>query len=670
MKKFTILSAALICLSGQAYASEQLELTTGWNCQLSSVELGTIPQYPAEASIGGQWQNIKICTESFDARLWTNYKIVFAEATTEGQIQVMVRNAAEASSYGGTYQEIPGGVTEYTNTFDNITFTDGDSIVTTLGIQNRTSDAVKFVINDVILYKADGTAWHTDLGADWGGSVTKLSDGERVNMYTFGQWGTLGHNFGENVELAGEDTHHFILTSSKPFPAGLQWKVSRGSDESSALYPSVTIAEGDTVAILDLNAESIKKSADDSINFYTGVFVQAIQADTLPTDVQLTREVAYGGGVVSRTTLPIVAGYNAETIDPNPSAKTGANGLPVMVTLGSQWSSIKIWLDNFDVTEYPGYKIVLGKAPTADAIQMFYRTETHGSSGGVYVPWETSEDLLSTVSEDGMTMTGEFDVDALDGDNTILAFALQNRTSNSVTITVKNVYLIDEDGNEIETGGLSSTGMWNGGTTTPIGGGYDDNGNIYDAFLSVKADNGYLGTYSDSVPEGHYERLSFYLSEPLPTTFVPVCYNGSPWYEAFGWGSPMVNIPVLESGRESNVYVVEIPQSYETFMLQYQAPLKKDAEGNNVTDSLGNTIKEDVTYPVQIRINKIVREIVKGSLDIPDGIKAVKEENDAVAKTEVYSLTGSKANVATRGFNIIVEQMSDGSIRAKKVLVR
>ncbi len=668
MKKFTILSAALICLAGQAYASEELELSRGWNCNLSSVELGDIPQFPAEISIGGQYQNVKLSTVSFDARLWSSYKIIFDQATTEGQIQVMVRNAAEAQSYGGTYQEIPGGVSAYTNTFDGIAFTDGDSIVTTLGLQNRTSEAINFVINDVILYKTDGTEWHTNLAGDWGGTVTKLSDGERINMYTFGQWGTLGHNFGENVELSGEDSHRFVFTSSKPFPAGLQWKVSRGSSDSDAIYPKAAIQEGDTVAVLDLNLTNIKKTDDDKINYYTGVFVQAVQADTLPTEVKLTREVVYGGGVVSRTTLPVVAGYNAELIDPNPSQEAGENGLPVLVTLGSQWSSIKIWLENFDVTEYPGYKIELGTKVSPDDVQMFYRTETHGSSGGIYVPWQTDESMLATLSEDGMTLTGEFDVDALDGDNTILAFALQNRTSNSVSFKVNNVYLINEDGDEIVTGGLSSAGMWNGGTTTPIGGGYDENGNIYDAFLSVNANSGYLGTYADSVPDGYHERLSFYLDEPLPATFAPVCYNGSPWYEAFGWGSPMVNIPVVESGRESNVYVVEIPQSYETFMIQYTAPDKVDENGNVVIDENGNTVKEEVAYPVKIRIRKIVREIVEGNMDVT-GVKAVGSKSGKVAKTEVYNLTGAKTTLSA-GFNIVVEQMSDGSVRAKKVLVR
>ena len=110
MKKFTLLLAAMFCAAGMANAAEELTLTRGWNCTIGTTEIGDIPQYPAEVTISGQWQNIKICTESFNATEWVSYKVVLAEPVEEGQIQVMVRNAAEAQAYSGTYQEIPAGV--------------------------------------------------------------------------------------------------------------------------------------------------------------------------------------------------------------------------------------------------------------------------------------------------------------------------------------------------------------------------------------------------------------------------------------------------------------------------------------------------------------------------------------------------------------------------------
>ena len=652
MKKFTLLIASLLCIAGQANAVEEnLSLSRGWNCSLVQEEIGEAPQYPAQATIGGQWQNIKICTESFDARVWTHYKIVFGEPVAADElIQVMIRNAAEASAYTGTYQTIPGGVTEYENTFADIAFTDDDSMVTLFGIQNRTSNSVTFTLNDVILYDIDGQEWHTNLAGDWGGTVTKLSDGvETISRYEFGQWGTLVHNFGANIVPEEGDVHRFVVTSSEPFPAGFQWKVIRGSNDSDASYPGA-YTEGEYTAVLELTSDNIKKSEDDAIDYYTGVAIQYTSSTkaTLPTDVTMTREIRYANGAVLRETLPIVVGYNTEIIDPNPSAEVGENGLPVMVNLPGSWGAMKIWLDNFDVTEYPSYKIVLGERP--EGVQMFYRNETHGSSGGIYVPWETSEEMMSTLSEDGTTLTGDFDVDALDGDNLILAFCLQNTTSSAVSVVLKEVYLINEDGEEIPTSGLSSSGIWNGGSTTPIGGSYDEEGNIYDAIVQFTGDYGYIGTYSGTVDEGTYHRYTFVTEEPLPASIVPVCYNGSPWYETYGWGSPLENITVKESGRGTTEYVVEVPASYETLILQMQSK-EEDA----------------IEFPYQVRLHKVMLEVIEGSIDIVDPVGIQTPEVAQTLRVEYYDASGTRLSAPAAGVTIVREVLSNGTVRSRKV---
>ena len=658
MKKLFLLLAAMFCTAGVATAQEELSLARGWNCNIGTTEIGEIPQYPAQVTIGGQWQNIKICAESFDATEWVSYKIVLAEPVEDGQIQVMIRNAAEAQSYGGNYQEIPGGVTEYTNGFADITFTDGDPVVTLLGIQNRTSSQVTFVLNDVVLYKADGTEWHTTLANDWGGTVKKLSEGEVIENYTFGQWGTLYHDFGQNVTPADGDIHRFIVTSSEPFPAGFQWKIIRGSNDGDASYPGA-FTEGETEATVELTEENIRKSADDPINYYTGVAIQCTGSGTLPMDVKMFREIRYGNGAILREQLPVMAGgygNDAEIIDPDPAAEVGENGLPAKVILNSQWQDVKLWKDDFDVTEYPGFKIVLREAIDPEDIQMFYRTETHGSSGGVYVPWKTDPNLMVEVSEDGKVMTGEFDIDALEGDNVVLRFALQNRLGNTVNMTIEGVYLINEDEEEVPTEGLTADG-WNAGTILPVGGSYDDDGNIWDAYVQFNSANSSLGDYGEgnfwgaptNVAEGTYHVVHFYSDEPFPAGVAPWCYNMM-FDQDFN-----MNVEWIEStveGQGTDHMTIKIPRSYNYLSVHLMLP-------------------EGEEYPATVRFTKVVREVFEN--ETPTAIDDRQAADAAAARVvtrEFYNAAGAKLAQPAKGVTIVRETLSNGQVRSKKVMMK
>lgn len=653
MKKFTLFAVSMLCIAGQAVSAEELSLTRGWNCSLKQQESAEVPQYPARADLGGQWQNIKLCDQSFDATVWNRYKITLAEPmASEGIVQVMVRNAAEAQDYSGAYLPIPGGVTEVEGTFEGIAFAGDDPVVTVFGLQNMTTDAVSVVLNDVVLYNVDGTEWHTTLAGDWGGTVTKLTEGgETTSVYSFGQWGTLVHNFGENIVPEEGDVHRFVVTSSEPFPANFQWKVIRGSNDGDAIYPGAFV-EGETTAVLELTSENIRKSADDAIDYYTGVAIQytSSTAATLPTDVKMEREVRYANGAIERKTLPVLVSYGAELRDPDPSQEVGENGLPCLVNLPGSWGAIKIWIENFNVAEYPAYKIVLGSKPADGSIQMFYRNETHGSSGGVYVPWATSDEMLSELSEDGLTLTGEFDIDGLDGDNDILAFCLQNTTSSAVSFVLNAVYLINEDGEEISTAGLSSSGIWNGGSTKPVGGSYDADGNLFDAYVDFTQNYGSIGTYSGTVAEGTYHRYTFTTEEPLAQEIFAVCYNGSPWYEQFGWGSPMESVAYKETGRGTNNLVIEIPASYETLQLQLWLP-----EDNNVT------------FPYTIRVTKVLFEVIEGELEIADPVSINTPEEGQAVRVEYYNTAGVRVAEPT-GVVIVREVMANGTIRTRKVM--
>lgn len=636
MKKFYLLLAILLvlCLGSYAGGNENLSLTTGWNCSLE--QESTAPMYPSKVTVSGQWSDIRICDSSFSAKEWVRYKLIFAEAFTDGEfVQVMVRNAAEASSYSGHYFPIPAGVTEFEGNLSDIAFKGGDSIITVLGIQDRKADSAKFVLNDVILYRADGTEWHSNLAKDWNSSFTKLGQGVITEYYSLGQWGTLAHNFGSNVVVENGDVHRFTLTSNVPFPKGLQWKVLRGSADGQSIYPGA-INAGDTIASIDINESNILKSDTDTINCYTGIAIQATASTRLPKDVKLSRSIIYGNGAQLREQMPIIADYGAKVVDPNPAESVNPNGLPVRVTLPGSWGSIKIWLDSIDVATYPSYKIVLRDKPATGTIQLFYRNLTQGNSGGVYVPWATDSALFSHLSEDGKTLTGDFNIDALEGDNMVLAFCLQNMTSSSVNFVVDSVFLINEDGEQVLTSGLSSSGIWNGGTMTPLGGSYDENGNIYDAFVTWSSTYGWEGPYSGTVAENTYHRFTFYTDIPLPDSVQVVCLDGS--YSA---------INVFENGKGTTTYSVDIPSSYSMFALQYK--------GSN-------------GLPFTIHFNKIIREVFEGN--IPTSIKQTEPSSKSVTNTQIFNAAGIRITALARGLNIIRQTLSDGSVRTMKVMIK
>ena len=634
MKKFTLLLAAMFCAAGMANAAEELTLTRGWNCTIGTTEIGDIPQYPAEVTISGQWQNIKICTESFNATEWVSYKVVLAEPVEEGQIQVMVRNAAEAQAYGGTYQEIPAGVTEYTNTLSDIAFTGDDPVVTVFGIQNRTTSEVKFVLNDVVLYKADGTEWHTKLAADWGGTVKKLSPGEVIENYSFSQWGTLGHNFDQAITPADGDVHRFIVQSSEPFPAGFQWKIIRGSNDGDAIYPSL-FTEGATEAVVELSEENIRKNADDAINYFTGVAIQARSALTLPIDVKMFYEVQYGNGAILREQLPIKVGSNGQAviIDPNPSMEQGENGLPIGVEISGSYGAVGLWNEAFEIGEYIGYKVELAEKPADGTVQIFFRNETHGNSGAVYLPWETNEENGTVLSEDGTTLTGEFNMDAFEGDNTILVFAIQRiAETGTVRCIVKDVCLMNEDEEWVHTPGIgyAASSLWNEGSTFKVGGSYDENGNIWDAYVQYNAANDYLGTYSCTVEEGTYHAFTFYTEEPLPQGFAAMTMNiGLDWNT---WQWTFDNVENITEGQGTNALTVKVPRTCNSVYISY--------------------VGAEESLPVTVRFTKITHEVFEGTLDIPTGITEV---NTAVAPAAgaVYDMQGRRVAQPQKGLYIV-----------------
>ncbi len=646
MKKFTLLMTVLLLIAGKISANGvELELTPGWNCSRSSVVVGDpdAPQLPATVTLNANYSFITVDTE-FNSGEYTHFKFVFGEPLATDKLA--------ATCKGEDFRTpIPEGSTEFEGAFTT------QANITRLGIQNQDgSNAQTFILNDVILYKDDGTEWHPTMKTAYSWTTsnagTIVSAGSSViEAWAFGQWGTLGYTFPGKV-VPEDEIHRFVVTSSEPFPAGFQFKVVRGSNDGDAIYP-VQFTEGATTAILELSQDNIRKSEDDGIDYFTGVLIQAMSNDlSLPIDVTMTYEVVYPNGLLSRERLPIVAstyGDDAKIIDPDPAAEVGENGLPVRVTLSSQWQAMGLWNEAFSVAEYPMYKIVLREKPADGLIQLCYRNESGGSQGGVYVPWETNPEIGVEVSEDGTTIIGEFNIDELGDDTEILAFFMQNRTGDQYSGVIEGVYLMNEEEEWIPTPGLgSATSIWNTGTTLPIGGSYDEDGNIWDAYVEFYSTSSALGYYSGTVEEDTYHKITFFTEEPIPAGITPMAYNLS--FDE-NWNMSFDFIEAQFEGMGTNELSVLLPRSYQYLVVQYFG-------------------QEELTEPLRVRFTKILREVYEGSMEASGISETAPDSHATVKSVAFYNVNGIQSVQPARGLNIVRETLSDGTVRTRKVMIR
>lgn len=467
-------------------------------------------------------------------------------------------------------------------------------------------------------------------------TVTDENDPEvSFEQYSFGQWGSLGHTFSPSVTLDEGDIHRFVVKSSVPFKGGVfQWKVTPTNDNDASYYPS--FEEGETEAVLEITSDNEK------VPFYTTIAIQCMDSGTLPIDVTMTREIIYGNGAITREEIPVIVGGwsgTAELIDPDPAEDTAENGLPCRLNLPGSWGAENIWIGSFNAAEYPMYKIVLRERP--QNLQMFYRTASHGDSGAIYVPWETSDEFLCEVSEDGTILTGEFDIDALEGDNEILHFCLQNTGGSALSCIVEAVYLYNEDEEEIPTEGLNSSGIWNGGSTTPLGGSYDEDGNLWDAKI-ILGNGSWLGTWAASdLADGYFHRYTFYTEEPLPAGISASASKDFDW-------STFESTPVttVVDGQGTNALTVDVFGRYDTFFLSWNG-------------------EEDL----YARVTKITRELMEG--DDP-GTSSVQgaEVSASVVGIEYYNASGMRIERPADGVTIVRKVMSDGTVLTSKQILK
>ncbi|MCR4853840.1 MAG: hypothetical protein K5893_09645 [Prevotella sp.] len=179
---------------------------------------------PAIVSLPGNWGDVKLWNEPFSVLDYPKYRIELGQApTADHQLQMFLRNAAQAKDYGGHYYELAAGQTVLEGEF-NPADLDNDPIVTQFALQNMTGEAVETIVNDVILYDQQGLAVHTP-GLDnsgWNAATVTPSGSEPVYE------GTV--NFTKQYAYVGPYSgtpqvgtyHQYTFFTDQPIPAGFQ----------------------------------------------------------------------------------------------------------------------------------------------------------------------------------------------------------------------------------------------------------------------------------------------------------------------------------------------------------------------------------------------------------------------------------------------------------------
>lgn len=471
---------------------------------------------------------------------------------------------------------------------------------------------------------------------------------EYAAFYWKSQYGELGgSNWGADVEAG--TTHIITVKASRPLPQKLQWKL-RYKGDSNYSYPGWNIPEGE-----DVYEVSITLDRDyDYIAIQSGTNSGEVYAAI--TSVE--RTITLPPGIVSRNRLPIIADANSgSTIrDPEPGLVKGENGLPAKIELPSNYGSVTLWNVPFDAHVYPAVKVVLAENPGDTLVQLSYGNVGDPRKYAAFAPGGGNTDWTE-YSEDGREMTLYFDLDWCEdndyGETVKNVSILTQGGQGPLQVIVEAVYLIDEDGNEVPTEGLAFN-SWNPGKEIPMGGSYDDEGNIFDAFVSFNKAGAYLGAYSNTLEENTYEVVTFTTAEPLDLSkFMVVCQNMEiDWANSdfTNWNFAWIITPVAcEVTQDGNDVRVEIGASYGTLCIMTTAPAEE--------------------LPLEVRFTNIKSEVREGQT--PVGIAENKGVNNlSVRTTQYFNAAGQQVNQLSKGLNIIRETMSDGTVRAKKVMVK
>ena len=186
---------------------------------------------PAAVSLPGNWGDVKLWGDPFNINEYPRYRIELGQAPEAGQLQMFIRNAAQAKDYSGHYYPFDAGQTVLEGAFNPDDLGD-DPVVTQFALQNMTGSTVQTIVKDVKLFTADGTPIPTSglVANGWNPATVTPSGSESVYEGTVNftqQYAYVGPYSGT---VAKGTYHHFTFFTEQPIPAGFQMVAVIGGD--------------------------------------------------------------------------------------------------------------------------------------------------------------------------------------------------------------------------------------------------------------------------------------------------------------------------------------------------------------------------------------------------------------------------------------------------------
>ena len=292
------------------------------------------------------------------------------------------------------------------------------------------------------------------------------------------------------------------------------------------------------------------------------------------------------------------------------------NVYPTQVTLEGQWCDVRLWSAPFSVTEYPEFRVVLQRGiPDQKVIQLFARNSwTSSNYLGPYVTFEPNQTVLSGFFSDVDTEC------YFDDDPVCTWFAIQYMQKEKVTVYIKDVVLIDEDGNEIHSHNIRND-SWKPSPDCI------NPDTVFQANVNFTS-KGVVGPYSGVVEYEEAHRFTFTTTQPMPEGLTMYC--------------------VLDDGDDTTI--------------EYKVP----AGGTEFTtplidqDYLRVYIEYDGSFPQVIGFSGIKRDV----LSLTGVERTISDMR--VSERKYYSPGGQLKTAG--GMSIVREVMDDGSVHTFKTI--
>ena len=286
--------------------SEDLEIKVDYGAEIEGKPTSA-NGLPATVALPGNWGDVKLWGAPFSINDYTKYRIELGQAPgADGRLQMFIRNQAQADVYGGHYYPFAADQTVLEGVF-NPADLEEDPVVVQFALQNMTDNTVETIVNDVVLYKADGTEEHTSglVASGWNPAVITPFGSEPVYEGTVNftqQYAYVGSYSGS---VSPGTYHRYTFYTDAPIPADFQMVTVIGQDVQTA----PVVASGneytfDVFSDYSFLALQYTAEATSSIHF------NRIKRDVLEIDPTAVDDIVDDGigGTVVGTQLYNVAG--------------------------------------------------------------------------------------------------------------------------------------------------------------------------------------------------------------------------------------------------------------------------------------------------------------------------------------------------------------------------